>query len=281
MKKIILLIFCITILACTGNNKSSDGVLGIMSSGSDAESAVIPQEADNIITPEETEPVVLQPDKIIKTADIGFEVADYGKSKRSIDSLVKVWGGYISDENEYSTGYQIINNIVIRVSNKNFENLLNAIGKTSARLDYKQIHSMDVTEEYVDIAARLKTKKEIKKRYQALLQKTIKIDDILKIENEIRVIQEEIEAKEGRLKYLDSRVAFSTINLKIHQVLEYKYKPRKEINFFTRSYKALYNGWKGLLSFLIGLMHIWPIILLVAGGLVLYFRTGKRKKNNL
>ena len=228
---------------------------------------------------DEAQPLkIKRPDKIIKEAAIQFEVDDYRKAKKEIDSMVNRWGGYIAREDEVYSYNRIDNTIVIRVSNRQFENLLNALSETSKRIDYKNVNSIDVTEEYVDIEARLKTKREVEKRYYEILAKATRIEDILKVENEIRKIREEIEAKEGRLKYLDDRISYSTITLTIYQYLEYKYKPQKETNFFSRLYKALDNGWKGLLSFIIGLMHIWPLVLLIVAGLVIYYRYTKKKK---
>lgn len=65
--------------------------------------------------------------------------------------------------------------------------------------------------------------------------------------------------------------------MEMYQVLEYKYKPKTEVNFFSRFYKALDKGWKGLLSFIIGIVHIWPLLLLVTVGLIIYFRLEKRR----
>lgn len=227
---------------------------------------------------------VKEPEKIIKEADISFQVADYFFAKKQIDSLVKRWGGYISNEDEVSSNYRIENTIIIRVHQRHFESLLNGLGNTAFKVDYKKVNSYDVTEEYVDIQSRLKTKREVEKRYYEILKKATKIEDILRVENEIRKIREEIESQEGRLKYLSDRVSYSTITLNVYQYLEYKYKPSKESNFFTKSYKALDKGWKGLLAFIVALIHIWPVLL--GGGIVLIifmrrkkFKTKSKTKN--
>ena len=223
-------------------------------------------------------PKIKQPDKIIKEAFMSIEVKNYRKSKVRIDSLVNKWGGYIASEDERSNHHQISNDIVIRVHSSMFENLLNAIGETKSKVDYKKVNTIDVSEEYVDIVSRLKTKREVMKRYESILKKATKVEDILKVENEIRVIREEIEAKEGRLRFLQDRISYSTINLTVYQELEYKYQPDKKVSFFSKFYKGLDKGWKGLLSFVIALAHIWPILLIM--GVILFFvlRSIKKEK---
>lgn len=259
-----LLLTAAILVGCSGSHRDEKaGSLGLMSSNVEADEAFgdIPEE---VITEDISNDVirVQQPDKIIKEANIKFEVDDYKTSKQAIDSLVKRWGGYISSEDEYYSNTRVENAIIIRVHNTQFENLLTQLGETSKKIDYKTVNSIDVTEEYVDLTTRIKTKKEVEQRYIAILKKATKIEDILKVENEIRKIREEIEAKEGRLKYLEDRVSLSTINLNIYQTLQYKYQPKKENGFFTRVYKGLDKGWSGFLSFIVGLAYIWPLYLI-------------------
>ena len=232
----------------------------------------------NMDIPAVPQPEIKRPDKIIKEAAIKFEVDNYKKAKKEIDSLVFRWGAYISKEDERYSAYQVTNTLIIRVLSKNFEKLLDAIGSTSKKIDYKTVNSIDVTEEYVDMEARLKTKREVEKRYYEILNRANTIEDILKVENEIRTIREEIEATEGRLKYLGDRVAYSTITLTLYQQLEYKYRPEKETRFFTRLYRALDKGWRGLLTFIIAIIHIWPLIVAIGIAWILLVRYRKRKR---
>ena len=236
---------------------------------------------ENINNNDAEEPVKAdkQINKIIKEATISFEVDDYSSARKGVDSLVNRWGGYISKEDESRTNYRVSNTMTIRVGSENFDNLVNAIGMLPKRIESKSVNMLDVTEEYIDIEARLKTKREMEQRYYEILKKAKNIDEVLKVENEIRQLREEIESREGRLKYLRDRVAYSTITLYFYQQLEYKYVPDKETGFFTRLIKALDKGWKGLLSFIIGLFYIWPMFLLLTVGYFSY-KVYRRKKTN-
>ena len=83
-----------------------------------------------------------------------------------------------------------------------------------------KIYVKDVTEEYTDVVIRLKNKKEAEKRFLEILKQTKTIKEILDVEEHLREIREEIESKEGRLKFLNDQVSYSTINLSIYQVSE-------------------------------------------------------------
>lgn len=207
------------------------------------------------------------PSKIKKTADLNITVDDYKKARIEIEKIVKSGNGYIGSENEQNTTYSITNNMVVRVVNKDFDALVSKLLTVASNVNSKNISAEDVTAEFVDIQSRLKSKKEIEKRYLDILQKASKVSDILEIEQKLGEIREEIEAKEGALKYLADQVDYSTINLNFHQ--EFEYTPTDKPGFFGRLGSAFGNGWSGFLSFVVGLVYAWPLWIIL--GLVTYF----------
>jgi len=86
-------------------------------------------------------------------------------------------------------------------------------------------------------------------------------------------LTEEIEAKEGRLRYLQNRVGLSTLTLSIYQKVEYAAAPVVyEITFLTRMKEAFMNGWDIVLGILLGLVNIWPLVILFS--LLIWKRKG-------
>jgi len=219
--------------------------------------------------------------KIIWTANLRFQVADVNISTKSLQHICKQYGGFISSMNLTSTNYQIANSVQMRISNDKFENLIDEIKKEAIYVDEIKIHSNDVTEEFIDIQSRLKTKKEVRDRYIAILNtKTGNVKDIIAAEEAIRKITEEIEAKEGRLRYLKDKVNFSTIAITMYQKVEFKPEPEiYEKPYVKKLIEGLNNGWSIITSFVLLLSNIWPIVLLA--GLLLWKRKwiiGKTKK---
>jgi hypothetical protein len=209
------------------------------------------------------------PEKIKKTGDINLTVDNYKAARAAIESIVRSGGGYISGENEQNSTYSISNSMIIRVANKDFDGMVGSITAIDAHVNSKNVYTEDVTAQFVDISARLKSKKEVEQRYLDLLQKAAKVSDILEVEEQLRVIREEIEAKEGELKYLNDQVDYSTINLSLHQ--DFEFTPQDSPGFFGRLGNAFGNGWNGFLTFLVGMMYAWPLwIILAIGGYFLY-----------
>jgi hypothetical protein len=213
--------------------------------------------------------------KIIKTADIAFQVESYKESRKKILELVKKNKALVSVERETNNGYKISNDMVIRVYSDSFDNLIDEIIACSIYLESKNINAEDVTEEYVDISARLKTKKETENQYLEILKKARSIDEILAVQAKLQGIREEIESSQGRLKYLDNRAQYSTINLTFYEKLPNVSQP--DDSFGYRIKKALGTGWHGLVGFFIGLIYIWPLILI--GLAVTYFILWLVKRN--
>ena len=219
--------------------------------------------------------------KIIKDARIGLEVKEYSNYKNDLDSVVYSINGYISSENLDKDNYSINCEITIRIPSQKFEQLIIFLEKGSEKLLYKNLSARDITEEYIDLETRLKTKKEVEKRYIQLLSRAKNIEEILQVEEKIRRLREEIESKEGRLKYLKNQVAFSTVYLSLVQKMDYKYEPVKEKSFWQRLFKSIDKGWKGFIEFLLVLFRIWPLIIV---GLVAFYyirRVNRNKKKNI
>lgn len=219
------------------------------------------------------------PEKIKKTADLNITVEDYKKARTEIEKIVKSGNAYIGSENEQNTTYSITNYMVIRVLNRDFDAMVNKLLTVARNVNSKNVTAEDVTAQFVDIQSRLKSKKEIEKRYLDILQKASKVSDILEIEQKLGEIREEIEAKEGELKFLSDQVNYSTINLNFHQ--EFEYTPTDRPGFFGRIGSAFGNGWSGFLSFLVGVVYVWPLWLilgLTAYLLVKFIKRQSKKK---
>jgi len=205
-------------------------------------------------------------DLIMKRADVRFQVENVETNTKNIEKLVLARKGPISRQNLSTATEQISNDITIRVPSSAFSALLYDLSKESKFVDYKRVASQNVTEEYEDIQTRLKTKKEVRDRYVEILKTKAKtVEDILKAEEHIRVLQEEIEAKEGRHNFLKSRVSMSEINLEIYQKVIYKETPSLlEKPYIAKVGEALGNGWSLITSLSLFIINSWPVLILIS-----------------
>jgi hypothetical protein len=211
--------------------------------------------------------------KIIKTANLSAEVKSFNKARALLDPLLLKHQANISSEKQNNTDYELSTTIIIRLKSEHFDALLNEISGIAFKINSKEVLTDNVTEEFIDITARLKNKKEVEQQYLAILKKANTISEILEVNEHLRIIREEIDSKEGRLKYLENQVSFSTINLYMYERSEQAYK-----GFGQKLIEGLEGGWKGILGLFIALAYLWPLIIFILA--VLWFIIRLRKKRN-
>jgi len=280
MKKLgILLVFGI-LLACNENNPGK--ALGALNYDYDSESRSAPSaeiyalEETTIESDDINPSPVVQEQKIIKTANLTFETKEISKTHQKIISLARQYSGFIQKDNSGKGYRREYIRMTVRVPSEKFDAFLEGISEGVSYFDQKDISQKDVTEEFVDINARLKAKRKLESRYLELLQKAKNVKEMLEIERNLSVIREEIEAKEGRLKFLQNKVSLSTFNIEFYKASEVK---SETISYGQKITNALKGGWNGISVFFLGILYLWPFIILLFILIYLIRRYLKRRKN--
>ncbi len=209
--------------------------------------------------------------KLIKEGRVEFETDNLSSTRKTIFEAVEKYKGYVSSDQEFKSPGRKSNTVIIRVPADNFDNLLSEATKGIAKFESKEISVKDVTEEFLDIQARLKTKKELELRYIELLKQAKNVIEILEIEKQIGQLRSDIESIEGRLKYLQNSVSFSTLTMTFYEIIP---NENESGNQFKNGFR---NGWHNLILFFVMLTNIWPFILL-GFGLIIGIRFYKKKK---
>jgi len=218
--------------------------------------------------------------KIIKSANVKYKVESVKNATNEIKKIALKYNAYISDLRFQNNLYQIQNRFTLKVPQKTFDIILDSIGAIATFIEYENISTEDVSEEYIDLKTRLVTKIEVKNRYESILRKNAKtVEEILATEDKLRIIQEEIESTKGKLNYLTNKVAYSTIQINLYEEVNYKEKPKAyHKTFWKKSKEGFTFGWKFLESIVLGIFYIWPLLLI--GGILFFFikkRFNKKK----
>ena len=209
--------------------------------------------------------------KLIKEAWVEFETSNMENAKTTIYQAVKKHKGYVSSDAENQNSYRISNTIIIRIPSENFDSFLHDATAEVKQFDKKEINIHDVTEEFLDVEARLKAKKELENRYLELLQKAKNVSEMLEIEREIGKLRADIEAMDGRMKYLQNQVSFSTLTFTFYKKNPEKSELEQKIKI------SLQDGWGYLIDFFAFLLSILPFILLVLI-IVFIFRIYRKRR---
>ena len=213
--------------------------------------------------------------KLIKNGEVDFQTENLSKTREDIFKSIRKYKGYPSSDTEYKNSYEVSNTITVRVPSENFDNLLNEITIGVSNFDRKEIIVKDVTEEFLDVEARLKTKKELEYRYLEILKEANTVTEILEVEKQIGELRSEIESFEGRLKFIENQVSFSTLKIKIYETIS------EQTEFGKKFKNGFKNGWENLILFFVFLVNIWPFIFIIIGIMILIRIWRKRKNKQL
>jgi Cdc6-like AAA superfamily ATPase len=209
--------------------------------------------------------------KLIKEGRVEFETENLSLTRKTIFAAVNKYQAYVSSDQEFKSPGRKSNTIIIRVPADNFDNLLSEATQGLEKFEHKEINVKDVTEEFLDVQARLKTKKELEQRFIDLLKEAKTVPEILEVEKQIGQLRSDIESIEGRLNYLQNRVSFSTLSMTFYE------STKGESEFSQKFKNGFKNGWENLIWLFVGLTNIWPLIL-IGLGLIIGFKVFRRKK---
>ncbi len=271
MKTVSLLLFLFA-LACSNGEANDYPISQSLVSEADREIAM---DFEEIVVSEDSNSPALQEKKVIKTARLVFQSNDLAETHKNILQLANKFKGFVQSDNSSKSYNRLNTNMVIRVPTQNFQPFIDGISEGVSYFDQNEINRKDVSEEFIDLEARLKAKHELEKRYLELLKQAKNVKEMLEIERELSKIREEIEAKQGRLKFLQNRVSMSTVNLEFYTLTAQ--------TGITQSYgqkmvNSLKGGWDGISVFFLGLLYLWPLFILIFIGVFVIRRLLKRKK---
>ncbi|MFO7697951.1 MAG: DUF4349 domain-containing protein [Anaerolineae bacterium] len=223
---------------------------------------------------------------IIRTVSMSVVVDDTDVMLGAIQQLVKVNGGYIAGSNRWLSGEQAYASVTLRVPADKLEAVLGVLRDASISVENESSTGDDVTEEYVDVSARLRNLEATEEELLQLLTEVRKnrgsAEDILAIHNRITELRSQIESLKGRQQYLERSAALATININIRPkaqpgsiVQPARWNPSVTVANALRAFVELLQI---LLDVLIWLLILSPVVLIPALVIWLIVRSVKRRR---
>ena len=143
---------------------------------------------------------------IAYTVSLVLTVKNTDDTKKQILDQIKGNKGFVIAETQ--------GQITTRIPAENMDNFLKGV-RTLGEIYHESKEGTDITDQYRDNTLRLNTLKSVRDRYLALLEKAEAVSDILSIEKELERVNLEIEGLEGRIKYAEQSVAYSSITVRL------------------------------------------------------------------
>lgn len=223
------------------------------------------------------------PSMIIRNGQAAIEVDSLELALAQVRQLAQKLGGQVANSS-IQTGRREIRSasVVLRIPSAQFDAAMSGLTPIG-KVESQNVASEDVTEQYVDMAARTKNAKRLEERLINLLAtRTGKLEDVLAVERELARVREEIERYEGQLRYLRTRAAISTLTLNLHEPYPILAPPGGS-NVIAQAFRRAWRNFVGLIASGIAALGILiPVVvgvlvfLLVLRKLGLFPRFGRR-----
>lgn len=218
-------------------------------------------EAEEMYTGEGPAPMPSE-QKVIKTSYISLEVESFQKAADEIGTVAKKYGGYVSDSSVQDAEGRKIGYVTIRVPQENFEDAIKEI-EAVGTLQEERASLEDVTEQYIDLKARLENSKRQEERYLDILDMATTVEDVLKVETQLERIRGNIESLQGTLNYMENRITLSTVQVQLSEPEKITHESGIA-RAFDEAIDALLSTIRGIIIFLGYFIPIAVFLALVA-----------------
>ncbi|HEY1952601.1 MAG TPA: DUF4349 domain-containing protein [Gemmatimonadaceae bacterium] len=213
------------------------------------------------------------PAMVIRTGQAFVEVGKLDPAVLRVRQLAAQVGGYITNSS-ISGGHDQIRQatLEIKIPAQRYDEAvssLSALGK----VETVNTNAEDVGEEFVDVTARVANSRRLEERLLNLLgNRTGKLDEVLRVERELARVREEIERYEGRLRFLGSRVAMSTLTITAHEPAPLL-GDGPGANPIAAAFRRAWRNFVALVAaFIASLGVVIPLAAICAAGLIGYRR---------
>jgi hypothetical protein len=206
---------------------------------------------------------------IVRTGQASIEVDSLNPSMAELRRIVQRVGGFVADASVQSGRNQVRSaTLQVKVPSNRFDDLTAGL-EPLGRLQFVNVGAQDVSEEFVDLTARVENGHRLEDRLVELLRtRTGKLQDVLTVERELARIREEIERMEGRLRFLKTSAQLSTLSINLFEPppLVASHPGRSVIG---EAFKTAWRNFVGVLAGAIAsLGFIAPILVLGWGAVV-------------
>jgi len=218
---------------------------------------------------------------VIKNAGLNLVVDNLPQTIKQISDYVNKNQGWVVSSNVSQQTNIPHADITVRIPAQDFDSALKYLSGLAKRMVSQEIQGQDVTEEFVDLQARLRNDYVTETQLLKIMNRAGKIPEVLNVLNELSKIREEIERTKGRMEYLEKSSQFSSIAIQLALSEEMlpippanRWQPKYVFMRAWQSVTGTLRAFSYLVIWILTYALIWvPIILLL-------WWLGKRRKKS-
>lgn len=217
---------------------------------------------------------------VVEESSMSMVVSAVRETSDKVVDYAKSVNGYMVSTSLTNPEEAPFATVVVRIPADNFRSALDYFRSLSVKVTSENIRGTDVTDEYVDIEARLKTLEKTKVKFEEIMDKAARIQDILNVQRELITLQNQIDTLKGRQKYLEqtAKLAKITVYLSTDE-LALPYAPTDRFRpkvIFKQAIRSLVRTLRDVAKILIWL-GVYSIVLIPVAFIVFFIRKRKKK----
>ncbi len=279
---LLLVIFSILISGCSSKSDYSlDEMAGDMDTS--------PQEEEDFLeTDDYEEPENYEPDKIITTVYIEMQTQDFLPTTNKLEALISKYKGYVESSNIsyndyiYSSGLKY-SDYSIRIPRESLDEFIHEVIEIGNIISQNK-NKEDISKLYRDTESRLRVLETKEERILALLEKADKMEDIIKLENQLSDLIYEKESYTQNLQNMDDQVNYSTLHLSLNEVEKLSSGANTKTSFIEKLKLAFSDSFyfftRNIGDLIIGLVYGLPYILIISIIVYIIYRLVWRRKKS-
>lgn len=220
--------------------------------------------------------------KLIKKFTLDVETKDYDNYINSVRTAVSSNGGYIEASNESNVSDFRRFSATIRIPVEKVDGFTQSVS-SNVTVKSRSESVEDVTEQYVDIEARIKVYKAEEESLIEIMKQAENVTDLISVKERLADVRAQIESYTAQLKSLENKTDYSTITLTVSEVEREVQTEGYWSNIWNNIVKGFKNVVKiitSLFAFMLSALPYFVIPAIIALIVVIIIRCFKKKKNS-
>lgn len=163
--------------------------------------------------------------KIVRTASVSLYLENFDKGAKEIEAITRQYSGVVANKSVQRSTYSVYGTMTLWVPAGKLTKFIEEIEKVG-KVRSSQMTAEDISDQYYDLEARLKSKTKQEERLLSMLDKEgNSLDHLLKLEQELARVRGEVETMEGRKRRWDQQVTYSTVTVTLTQDIQAAREP--------------------------------------------------------
>lgn len=203
--------------------------------------------------------------KVIKTGSLSLLVKKAEEVAGEIRELAARLGGFIADSRIYEVSANVKSgSVTIRVPADRFDEAMDGVKKLAVKVERENVSASDVTEQFIDLEARLKSLRAEEAQYLEIMKRAYAVEDTLQVAERLSSVRGRVEQIQGQLQYLSRQIDMATITVSLTaeadlEVFGLRWRP---LFVAKQAFRNMLSGLTSYADSLIWFVFRLPIILL-------------------